>query len=76
MKITATERPYVLTFRASGHSYTLTSEEAQRLLDEYPAVSAKPNHVVLPGHNTSCAAERCDLRPATIGGGRAFLIEK
>lgn len=75
-RITATQRPFVLTFHASGHSYALTSEEAQRLLDEYPAVTATKNRVVLPGHNTSRASERATLRPATLGGGPAFIVEK
>lgn len=75
MKITATERPFVITFRATGSSYIVTHEGAQRVLDEYPAVSAKPNHVVLPGHNTADPKQRVDLKPATRGGGPAFLIE-
>ena len=71
-RITATERPYVLTFHATGRSYPLTSDDAQRLLDEYPAVSVAANRVVLPGHNTSDRAQRCTLQPATRGGGPAF----
>jgi len=76
MKITAALRPFTLTFHASGHQYPLTAEEAQRLLDEYPAVTATANRVVLPGHNTSRAIERSTLRPATLGGGPAFVIER
>lgn len=75
MKITAAKRPFRITFLATHTSYPLTSEEAQRLLDEYPAVSATRNRVVLPGHNTSRANERCILRPATIGGGPAFTLD-
>ena len=76
MKITTTARPYLLTFHASGHTYQLSAMEAQRLVDEYPAVTATRNRVVLPGHNTSRVAERSTIRPATIGGGPAFLIER
>jgi hypothetical protein len=76
MKITTVERPYVLTFLATGTSYPLTSDEAQRLLDEYPAVRATCNRVILPGHNTSRASERTVLRPATLGGGPAFIIQR
>lgn len=76
MKISTVARPYILTFNASGHSYPLTSEDAQRLLDEYPAVTATRNRVVLQGHNTSRASERSVIRPATLGGGPAFVIEK
>jgi hypothetical protein len=76
MKITAASRPFLLTFHASGHTYSLTSDECQRLLDEYPAVRASAYRVVLPGHNTSSAAERCTLRPATLGGGPAFEIAR
>jgi hypothetical protein len=76
MKITTVDRPYTLTFHATGQSYPLTSEEAQGLLDEYPAISATRNKVVLQGHNTSRASERTSLRPATLGGGPAFIIVK
>lgn len=74
MKISVVERPYTLTFHSSGHSYPLTSEEAQRLLDEYPAVTATRNKVVLVGHNSSKAVDRSSIRPATLGGGSAFII--
>jgi hypothetical protein len=76
VKITTVDRPYLLTFHATGQSYPLTSAEAQRLLDEYPAISATRNRVVLPGHNTGRAAERCIVQPATRGGGPAFVIER
>ena len=76
MNIWTVSRPYLLTFHATGTTYPLTSEDAQRLLDEYPAVTATKNRVVLPGHNTSRASERCTLRPATLGGGPAFIVEK
>jgi hypothetical protein len=74
-RITVVERPYILTFRASSHSYLLTSTEAQRLLDEYPAVRASARRIVLPGHNTNDPAQYSELRPATLGGGAAFIIE-
>jgi hypothetical protein len=76
MKIRTVARPYVLTFHTTGQSYALTSADAQRLLDEYPAVSATSQRVVLPGHNTSDPKQRCTLQPATRGGGAAFIIEK
>jgi hypothetical protein len=75
-KITTVARPYTLTFHGSGHSYPLTSEEAQRLIDEYPAVTATRNRVVLVGHNTSRTADRSTIRPATLGGGIAFIVSK
>ena len=74
MTITTVSRPYLLTFVSSGHSYPLTSEDAQRLLDEYPAVTATKTRVVLQGHNTCRASERTILRPATLGGGPAFIV--
>lgn len=76
MRIYTAERPYLLTFHSSGHTYRLSSEEAQRLLDAYPAVRATRNRVILPGHNTSRVEERSTLRPATVGGGPAFRIEQ
>jgi len=74
MKITAVSRPFTLTFKSSGRSYYLSAEEAQRLLDEYPAVTATKNRVVLQGHNTG--KPDSTLRPATLGGGPAFIIER
>lgn len=76
MKITAIERPFLLTFLATNTTYPLTSAEAQRLLDEHPAVTATKNRVVMHGHNTSKASERVVLKPATLGGGPAFVIER
>lgn len=75
-RITVYPRPYVLTFQATGTSYPLTAEDAQRVLDEYPAVRATRNRVVLPGHNTSDPQQRCTLRPATIGGGPGFKVRR
>ena len=75
-KISTVDRPYILTFHASGHSYPLTSTEAQRLIDEYPSVTATRNRVVLQGHNTTHASGRTSIRPATIGGGPAFIVER
>lgn len=75
MRITTVDRPYLLTFHASGSTYPLTATEAQRLLDEYPAIRATRSHVVLPGHNTSDPNQRASICPATRGGGPAFLIE-
>lgn len=74
LTISTVSRPYLLTFVSSGHSYPLTSADAQRLLDEYPAVSATRNRVVLHGHNSSRASDRTILTPATRGGGPAFLV--
>lgn len=73
-RISTVARPYLLTFRATGTTYPLTSEEAQRLLDEYPAVTATRYRVVLQGHNTGKASERTVLQPATRGGGPAFIL--
>lgn len=74
MTITALGRPFTLTFLATGTRYPLTSAEAQRLLDEYPAVKATRNRVLLAGHNTSDPKQRTLITPATIGGGPAFDI--
>lgn len=75
-KVSTVARPYIVTFLATGQSYPLTSEEAQRLLDEYPAVTASRNRVVLPGHNTSDPKQRCVLQPSTKGGGPAFVVKR
>ncbi len=76
MRVQTTARPYVLTFHATGTSYPVSSEDAQRLLDEYPPVSATRNRVILPGHNTPDPKQRVSLRPATLGGGFAFTVTK
>lgn len=73
-RITAAARPYLLTFLATGTSYPVSSDEAQRLLDEYPAVTATRHRVVLQGDGGAHA--RTVLRPATLGGGPAFTIER
>jgi len=72
MKIDTVRRPYVLTFTDTGMSYPLTSDEAQRLLDEYPAIRATRNRVLLQGHGTT----RTTITPATLGGGPAFLVTR
>lgn len=70
MKIQTVSRPYIMTFRATGTSYRLTSDDAQRAINEYPVVSATRNRVILD------AQQRVIIRPATVGGGPAFLIER
>lgn len=76
MTIQTVKRPYTLTFLATRTSYLLTSDEAQRLLDEYPAVTATRNRVVLQGHNTADPKQRTVLTPATRGGGPAFIVTR
>jgi len=76
MRIQTVARPYTLTFLATGTSYPLTSEDAQRVLDAYPAVKATRNRVVLVGHNTADPKQRAVLTPATNGGGPAFLVTR
>ena len=46
MTISTVDRPYTLTFHASGHSYPLTSTEAQRLLTmTYRPIPSLPEDV-------------------------------
>lgn len=73
MKIRTVDRPYTLTFVATGQSYPLTSEEAQRLLDVQYVISATRNRVVFYETNSK---RRVVLLPATRGGGVAFIIER
>jgi hypothetical protein len=75
-RIVAAARPFIVTFHNSGNSYPLTAAEVQRVLDEYPAVVATKYRVVLQGHNSGRAADRTTIRPATLGGGPAFTIER
>lgn len=69
-KIIALARPLILTFTATGAAYPLSSEEAQRLIDAYPALEATPNGVVLRADD----GHACTITPATLGGGPAFEI--
>lgn len=71
MTITTVARPYVLTF-STGNGYLLNSDEAQRLLDAYPAMRATRNRVVLRGDDGT----RSMLSPATHGGGPAFIVTR
>jgi hypothetical protein len=72
--IQAVQRPYLLTFHVSAFTYPVSSEEAQRLLDSYPAITATRSRVVLRGDGEN--NKGCTLRPATRGGGPAFIISK
>lgn len=76
MKITAAQRPFVLTFNTSGQSYPLTSEEVQRLLDSEVIKRATRNRVVLYQTNYSREPHTATLRPTTLSGGPAFIIER
>jgi len=69
MTISTVPRPYLLSFQ-SGHTYPVTSEEAQRLIDAYPAVIATRSRVVLRGDDGTLST----LWPATRGAGSAFVI--
>ncbi len=70
--IAVADRPYLLTFHATGATYPLTANDVRRLLEEYPVLKVTRNRLLLPGHNTSRASERCTIRAATLGGGPAF----
>ncbi len=76
MKITVIDRPFLLTFHATGTTYRVTSDEVRNLLAEYPVIRATRNRLVLPGHNTTRASERVSIVPATRGGGPAFVITR
>lgn len=72
MNVETVERPYTLTFRATNTSYPLTREEADRLIAEYPVIHAKANAVHLRGDDGYPVI----IRPATLGGGPAFIVHK
>lgn len=62
------DRPYHLSFRATRSVFPLSAEEARRLVDNYPLVELKANRLTLRGDDGLL----CDIRPATLGGGRSF----
>lgn len=65
MRVYAVDRPYILSYRDSRAAYLLTSEEAQRLLDAYPA-TVRGGEAHLKGGGK--------ISPATLGGGPAFRV--
>ena len=69
MKVSTVPRPYILSFQ-HGMTYPLTSEEAQRLIDNYPAKSATKYCVILRADD----GRNCSITPATLGGGPAFTL--
>jgi hypothetical protein len=71
MKVYTVSRPYLIDFVGGGR-YPLTSEEAQRLIDSYPVVSANRTAVTLRGDD----GRKTRITPATLGGGPAFVVEK
>lgn len=71
VKVSTVRRPYLLTFE-SGNSYVLSSIEAQRLIDSYPAVKATRNRITLRGDDGTLAT----IQAATYGGGFAFEVSK
>lgn len=71
-RVYVTQRPYTLTFTATGTSYPLTSEDAERLISEYPLVAATRNRVTLRADD----GHKCVIAPATLGGGDAFTIDR
>jgi hypothetical protein len=65
-KIYANERPFVYV---SGQAqFLLTSEEAQRMIDTSSLLAFNSQRVQFCGGGL--------LKPATLGGGPAFTIEK
>jgi len=67
MRVYAVDRPYILSCRDSR--FLLTSEEAQRLLDAYPA-TVQGSAAYLKDEGKIVAT----LSPATRGGGSAFRV--
>jgi hypothetical protein len=68
-RVQIASRPYLLTFPATGATYPLTSEEVERLAASYPLVSCSANRLVLRADD----GQSCTVRPATLGGGPAFV---
>lgn len=66
--IVVADRPYVLTFPATGTSYPATSEDVRCLLAEYPVRFVNGTTVRLRADD----GQRVTIRPATLGGGAAF----
>jgi hypothetical protein len=65
MKITAIARPFV--YVNGQHEFLLTSQEAQRMIDGGSLLAYNVHRVQFCGGGI--------LRPATLDGGPAFIIE-
>jgi hypothetical protein len=76
MTVTVLDRPYIMTFLATGTSYLVTSSEVRNVLAEYPVITATRSRLVMMGHNTPDPKQRVVIRPATLGGGPAFIVTK
>ena len=63
VRVYTVDRPYIL-YR-DGSAFLVTSEEAQRILDAYPA-TVRGGEAYLKGGGK--------ISPATLGGGPAFLV--
>lgn len=72
MQVEVFPRPYVLTFHATGTSYPLSSDDARRLIAEYPIVKATRNRVELRGDD----GRKTTIQAATLGGGPAFEVTR
>lgn len=68
VRIEVADRPYRITFRATGTSYPLTAEEVRRLEAEYPLVAYTPNRMTLRADD----GQKVTISPATLGGGPSF----
>jgi len=69
VRVYAVDRPYILSYR-DGKAFLLTGEEAQRILDAYPA-TVRGSVVYLKDEEGEIIAT---LSPATLGGGPAFQV--
>lgn len=70
VRIDLADRPYVLTFHASGLTYRMTADDARRLVAGNAVTFATRNRITLQPDGHFGAT----LRPATVGGGSAFHV--
>ena len=70
-EITIAPRPYVIDFRTPLGQYPMTSGDVERLAAAYPIVRVRPNCLTLRADD----GRNVDIRPATLGGGRAFEVQ-
>jgi len=65
---TLADRPYILTFGATGAAFPISADDARRLVAEYPVVAMTAGRLTLRADDGA----RCYITPATLGGGPAF----
>jgi hypothetical protein len=73
MALEIARRPYLISFgHGWGDTYPLTAEDVDRLAAEYPLIGYSANRLLLRADD----GRTVEIRPATLGGGRSFVMHR